>query len=619
MLYKLVENSRYAQTAGKITIAAAASGLLIFAFVFLFNAGKTEMQRVEAQSATTTLTVLNIPPQWEVDAVEQLESSTSSPTNSGSSVSWTATASNNGNQPYFLLLCNTSASATPVAATSTAPGTRPPRCATGTIQWGVSTSTVADTQAIVSTTTLESFSESNDWYAFICDDDAINPRCNNEVQQGTNATNSSPFLVNRRPVFSLFTNNSPRNPSEVITFFSTSTDPDVVTTDDLLTLVLCRTSSFSTTTRDCGANTLATSSVPAVIDVSTSFTLPTIIADGSYDAFGFIIDEHGHTAQGGQQGANLPYVVGNVAPTVAGGTIIVNNGANITLLTQAGQTTGYTLDFVVSDANSCRNITDTANEITNFTASVFRSGLGTTTCTGLPSSYDPNNCYPNSVATSTWNLVCTASSTSCTGPGDPDQLFTCTFPLWYVAEPTDTAGTGWDSDTWTAAIAGIDNNNATGTKTIAASGVPLLSYPAINLLTAEIPFGALEPGNNTGTLRASTTAQAVGNTGINQNLSGEAMCPGFTTLLDCPNSASSTVPEFEQEFGTSTLAYGSGTDLSSTTPALLEIRVPKSTSTSTPNERPTYWGINVPGTITVAGAYTGLNTFAVVASPGANW
>jgi hypothetical protein len=382
---------------------------------------------------------------------------------------------------------------------------------------------------------------------------------------------------------------------------------------------VCRANTFSTTTRNCGVDTLATSTTPVFPNASTSVTLPGVLADGNYNAWGFIVDEHGHAAVGGAQATNQPYTVSNVAPTVPTGQISVNNGTNITLTTQAGQTASYTLSFLISDANSCRNITDTANEITGFTASVFRSGLGTSTCDGTPGSYNPNNCYPSTLATSTWNLVCTASSTSCTGPGDPDQLFNCTFPLWYVAEPTDepTYATAF-GQTWTAAIQGIDNNNATGTKAIAATGVGLISYTAINLLTAEIPFGALEPGNNTGTLRASTTAQAVGNTGINQNLSGQAMCPGFTSLVPCPVSASSTVPVGEQEFGTSTLSYGSGRDLASTT-QLLEIRIPKSTSTSTPANRATYWGINVPGTITVAGAYTGLNTFAAVTSNGANW
>lgn len=601
------------QTAGKITIAAAVSGLLIFAFVFLFNAGKTELLRVEATStASTTLTVLNIPPQWTADAVERFESSTSTPTNSGSAVSWVATASNNGAQPYYLLICN--GNATPTPSTTLAPS-----CATSTVQYGVSASTPADTQAMVSTTTLESFAETNVWYGFICDNDPVNPRCNNEWKQGTNATNSSPFYVNHRPTFTAYTNNSPKNPGEVINFYSTSTDPDVVTTRDKVSLVVCSTSSFSTTTRSCGVNTLATSTFPVTDNVTTAFTLPAIVPDGSYNAYGFLIDEHGHTALGGQQGVNVTYTVANVAPTVNSGNITVNNGVNISLIAQAAQTTGYKLDFEISDANSCRNYNDTANEITNFTASVFRSGLGTTTCDGTPGSFNANNCYSNSVATSTWNLVCTASSTSCTGTTDSTQLWSCTFPLWHIAEPTDEPTSAWNGQTWVAAIAGVDNNNATGTKSISSSGVSLLSYPAINLLTAEIPYGALEPGNNTGTLKATTTAQAVGNTGINQRLEGQAMCPGFTVGSPCANSASSTVPDKEQEFATSSIAYGTGTDLSSTTPQLLDIRILKSTSTSTPAIGVTFWGINVPASITVAGAYTGLNTFTVVSSNGANW
>jgi hypothetical protein len=49
----------------------------------------------------------------------------------------------------------------------------------------------------------------------------------------------------------------------------------------------------------------------------------------------------------------------------------------------------------------------------------------------------------------------------------------------------------------------------------------------------------------------------------------------------------------------------------------VELDVNKSTSTSTPNEGVTYWGIAVPISITLAGNYNGLNTFtAVTAEPG---
>src|SRR3989344_4616848 len=104
MLYNLEEKSNYIQTAGKITIAAALSGILVFAFVFLFNAGKTELLKVEAQTATTTITVLNTPPIWVNFAVEEFESSTNTPTNSGDEISWVGLADNSGGAPYFLIV-----------------------------------------------------------------------------------------------------------------------------------------------------------------------------------------------------------------------------------------------------------------------------------------------------------------------------------------------------------------------------------------------------------------------------------------------------------------------------------------------------------------------------------
>ena len=78
------------KTAGKITILTSLVGMAVFVAVFLLNLGAEELQQVEAQSglATTTITVLNVPPVWTVDAQEAAETSTSSPTNSGDSVSW---------------------------------------------------------------------------------------------------------------------------------------------------------------------------------------------------------------------------------------------------------------------------------------------------------------------------------------------------------------------------------------------------------------------------------------------------------------------------------------------------------------------------------------------------
>lgn len=620
MLYNLEGNKKYIETAGKITLAAAVSGVLVFAFVFLFNAGKTELLKVEAQTATTTITVLNTPPQWLTLATEEFESSTNTPTNSGDEVSWVALADNNGGAPYFLLVCSTSATPTPnAAATTSALGTAPPTCAGG-VQWGVSTATVPMTEARVATTTTEvgAFSgEIMNWYAWVCDDDPVNPRCNNVYSQGLNATNSSPFHVNFRPTLTNVTSNSPVNPGATLTFFSTSTDGNVVRGPDNITLFVCNGNDFVPATRTCTSGVLASTTGNITDDASASFTLPAVIQDDSYDAYVFLVDQYNHPATGGVHATNEGFTVNNVAPTVSGSDISLNGGLDINLTVPGGETTGFTLSFITSDANSCVNAS-AGNEITGYMASVFRTGLGTSTCTGLNGSYNPNNCYPSGAPAAVWNLSCTASTTSCTGNTDPTQLWTCSFPLWYIAEPTD-AGTPYVGDNWSAAIAGVDDNNATGTVTLGSTPVELASFSALDLLTAEIPYGALEPGDNTGTLNATTTVESLGNTGLNQTLEGEAMCPGFAVGNECPSIAASTIPDNKQEFATSSLAYGAGINLSSTTPQLLELRVPKSTSTSTPNSGVTYWGIEVPIEITTAGAYTGLNTFYAAVSGSTYW
>jgi len=620
MLYNLAEKKNYIQTAGKITVAAALSGVLLFAFVFLFNVGKTELTRVEAQTATTTITVLNTPPQWLALATEEFESSSSTPTNSGTSISWVGLADNSGNAPYFLIVCSGTATPTPAAAASLLVlGTAPPSCVGGT-QWGVSTATVASTVARVATTTTQIAPFAGEvlpWFAWVCDDDPVNPRCNNTFSQGLNATNSSPFHVNFRPTLTFATSTSPVNPGAALSFTSTSGDGNVVRGPDNIFLYVCAGNDFVPATRSCVSGVLASTTGSVTSNAGAGLTLPPVLRDDVYFAYAFIVDQYNHAGSGGVHGTNIGYRVNNVAPTVAPSSISINGGLDISLTVPAGQTTNYSLNFETSDANSCVNAS-AGNEITGYSASVFRSGVGIGTCDGSSGSYNPNNCYPSGAATTTWNLVCTASSTSCTGITDPTVTWSCSFPLWFVADPTDSGSFYFDQD-WTAAIAGVDDNNATGTRATSTSPVTLFSFPAIDLLTAEIPYGALEPGQDSGTLTATTTIQSIGNTGLDQNLEGESMCTTFTTSNECVGSATSTIPEFQQQFATSSVSYGSGAPLSSSTPQFLRLGVLKSTSTVSYTEGVTYWGIGVPGTITLSGAYTGLNTFYAVTAASSTW
>jgi hypothetical protein len=99
------------------------------------------------------------------------------------------------------------------------------------------------------------------------------------------------------------------------------------------------------------------------------------------------------------------------------------------------------------------------------------------------------------------------------------------------------------------------------------------------------------------------------------------MCPTFAVGNECVTSSTSTIPETEQQFASSSLSYGSpfATTLSSSTANEVELDIAKPTSTTTPTEGLTYWGIAVPATITLAGNYSGLNTYFAVTAEAADW
>jgi hypothetical protein len=293
------------------------------------------------------------------------------------------------------------------------------------------------------------------------------------------------------------------------------------------------------------------------------------------------------------------------------------------LTNEATQTPAFTLSFTATDNNSCDAAGGgAADEVTDYELSIYRNGSGnsSTTCS-VTGPYDPNDCYPSSVAPLAWNLVCTASSTSCAGSGDVDVIWNCTFPLWYIADPTDGTATSTEYSTndWRAQVQGIDDDAATGALSESSTGVEVTSFLAFALNTLSIPYGSLEPGQQTDPIVATTTISATGNVGLDKDVTGESMCTSYTSATPCPVSATSTIPESEQVFATSTVAYAQGTSLSSTTAQEIEINVPKSTATSTQASANAFWGIRVPGSITFAGDYTGENTFTAKVGESIDW
>jgi hypothetical protein len=201
------------------------------------------------------------------------------------------------------------------------------------------------------------------------------------------------------------------------------------------------------------------------------YTLASIVRDDVYGAFGFIVDQHGHEASANPIQQN--FTVNNVAPTTLGADISLNEGTDITLTVPADETTGFDLDFTLRDANSCVNTSGTpGSEFAGYRAAVYRTNIGTTTCNSTAGSYNANNCYPSQALTTTWNLQCTASTTSCTGPGDDTMIYNCTFPLWFIADPTDAAvniPASLTATSWSAAVAGVDDDGAIGPLVAGAS------------------------------------------------------------------------------------------------------------------------------------------------------
>lgn len=598
---------------GKVGIAALVV-ICVAVFGILFDA---HVPSARADDVTTSVTVLNTAPTWTVDVQEYGGSSTTTPTNSGGVVSWIATATDSSGDNYYLLICKTSGA--PTANISAAP-----TCNGGVAnQWAVSASTASGAVATAATTTKETFpfqSELNDWYGWICDGNNPLPRCNLTSQQGSGTT-SSPFVVNHPPVFTAISNDGPTDPGDTVTWTSTASDADIEGGADTVQLIVCRTSGFSNGTCTGGAwatSTLASSN-PAT---TTTIVIPT--QDALYAGYVFVLDSHGHAATSTFQGFNSSFTVNNVAPSVSAATISLEDtdgSGNLTLVTPNATTGPFRVEFTATDNNSCQ--ATVGDEIASASINVYRSGIGQAGCDSS-GEYNASNCYASSSPNFSPFVSCTQDGGSCSGTSDTTSTWTCTFPLWYVADPTDTT-TPWTAENWLTSVSILDDDGFSSGITEGTTGNEMTSFLAFDVTETSIGYGGLEPGQQNDPLATTTDLIALGNIGLDEDLYGDTMCTSWSAPDSCDTngvSATNDIPVSNQKFATSSVAYAavdSYTLTGSTTPSELEIRVPKTTATSTPETRDTYWGINIPGTITQAGSYLGQNTVTAKKSDISFW
>ena len=425
---------------GKVSIFTAILAVLILVIGVMGELPHGKVAR--ASTATTSVTVLNTPPQWDTNVYiqESIAGATSSsatstsPTNAGSTVTWYASSTDSSNDNYYALICNNYASPTPVNG-------GPPTCNGGNVGRliAISGATQSGTAASLSTTTFNGDpTEVFTYYGYICDGNAggaacnplaYSPTTNPNTTVATTSPNASPFIVNHRPSFSLFVNNSPVNPGGTVSWFATATDQDTYSgrATDTLKLFICKVADFTGTA--CGpGGTWATSTYVTLTPTST-LVLTTPYAKGSYNAFGYVIDYHGiFAASGGQQGVNSAYTVNNVTPSIAAASISLfsSTGTSPLILTNlATQTQNFSVQFTVTDQNSC--MTQAAGaEITNSIINVYRSSVASTSC-NTAAQYNANRCYPAAVGTPVWNYSCIAGA--CAGTSSVDMYIPSILPL----------------------------------------------------------------------------------------------------------------------------------------------------------------------------------------------
>ncbi len=530
-----------------------------------------EVPQAEAQNdtASTTVTVKNAPPAFVVDPAEVPASTSTSPINVGGSITFTATADDPENNDYYLIICDSDS----VIASTTG---GPPTC--GGTTFCVSNLTTDETQASCTYTNVaDPGAETDDWYAFVCDNHSTEADCSS-ASQGTAPNiyaSSSPIYINHAPSFTyVYTSDDNKDPGGTFTVTASTTDTDVLGGQDVLYLYVCSTNSWSTST-GCTADELCmgTSTSP---NISCSFATSTPAPDGSWSYYAFVMDEH-YFASPDNSKTNT-YTVNNVAPIVSN--VILNGGNDITLNMRGAPETVVVASSTVTDYNGCSDIVDATSTI------YLSSVAGGANCTA-----DDNNCYQIA------NTSCIV--TNCSGA---IANVTCSTTFAFYAVPTDAALTGNPNaaDNWLAKITAYDEALSGASTT--ATGVDVNGTTALEVTQTDIAYGIIQAGQNTGTSTATTTIVNYGNTPVNSDLIGTDM------LKD--NVGPDLIAVNNQQFDLAYFYYGTGTVLSSTTPQTVDIDAARPTSTADVSDN-IFWGIGIP-VGTPSGDYYGENTFSAV-------
>lgn len=523
------------------------------------------MPRVQADTASTTVTVRNAPPAFSVEPEEYPVSTSTSPINVGDGISFIATADDPEGHSYYLLICS-SAAASPDA------GGGEPTC--DDTQFCVSGLTADETETSCLYEVVDPGSETQEWYAYVCDNHASEADCNEVASQGPSpqtGDSSSPFYVNHAPTINaVSTTLDNQAPGGTFGFTATSTDNDVMGGDDVLTLFICDTNSWATST-GCAGTELCNATGTDDIYCEWTDTAPTV--DQAYNYWAFVVDDNDMPASNNSLTNN--YTIINVAPIVTGVYLVPNDGSDILLnLKEAPATTVIASSTTISDPNGCADLVSASSTI------YWSNVVGEYDCAA-----NDDNCY--------YIPSVDCSITNCSGA---QATVTCDTTLEHFARPTD-ASSDVPATTWIAAIRVFDEAlSGIGTTTV---GTDVKTNTALDVTEATIPYGIIQAGQNSGTSTATTTVINFGNSPLDVELYG-------TDMTKAPDSIGI---EFQEHSLSAYFLYGTGTNATSTMSIDIEdIITPRPTSLTNVYDN-VYWGIQIPSG-TPSGDYGGINTFS---------
>ncbi|MEA1963064.1 MAG: hypothetical protein U9M94_02370 [Patescibacteria group bacterium] len=553
---------------------------------FFNNSESPVVSLPEAQAtdtASTTVEVQNAPPSMSGHPIEVPASTSTSPINIGDTLTITVEASDGESNSYYLIICSSNS-----IEVDQASGTNH-HCSD--ITFGSSTLTAS---GVVATTTFavddpsdDPGAETDEWYAFVCDNHATQADCSSHSQGASpgSGDNSSPFYINHAPsLASVSTTDDNKDPGGGdFTITAVTTDSDVMGGLDELTLYICGSIGWDVSTGCTGSELChSTSTTP---NVSCTFATGTPAIDADYEYYAYVKDQHDFAAADNY--ATSTYTVNNVAPEV--GSVVINGGVDIVLnMKNMDEYLATTSSTAISDNNGCEDIVSATSTI------YWSSATAEHGCT-----QDDDDCYPIA------STYCTILSGSCEGSSDVDLTYTCSTTLAYHAIPTDeSSGNTSSSTNWLAGITVFDDDGAYGTAT-SVSGVDVATLTALDVTEDAIPYLTIKSGENSGDYNATTTIANYGNSPLDAGVDVDDM--------DKDEGPANDIKAENQQFATSTFAYGSGTwsveQASSTLQVDTDTVKPATGALDISDE--VYWGIYIP-VGKPSGAYTGMNTFTAI-------